>query len=68
MPNEYEQILKELKARNCLGIDIDTIGIVCARRGRNFIGIEFNEDYFRIAQQCIAKAQQDAELLEDDHE
>ena len=37
-----------------------TTGVVCARLGRSFIGIERDPDYFAIAQARIQKAQADA--------
>jgi len=37
-----------------------TTGVVCARLGRSFIGIERDPDYFTVAQSRIQKAQADA--------
>jgi site-specific DNA-methyltransferase (adenine-specific) len=34
-----------------------TTGVACVKLNRNFIGIEINEDYFKIAQRRIAEAQ-----------
>jgi len=34
-----------------------TTGVACVRTGRRFIGIEIDEDYFKIAQKRIAEAQ-----------
>lgn len=34
-----------------------TTGVACVKLNRNFIGMEINEDYFRIAQRRIAEAQ-----------
>ena len=34
-----------------------TTGVACVETGRNFIGIEISEDYFKIAQRRIADAQ-----------
>lgn len=34
-----------------------TTGVACVRNGRNFIGIEISEEYFKIAQQRISEAQ-----------
>ena len=32
-------------------------GVACVNTGRNFIGIELDEQYFRVAQERIEKAQ-----------
>ena len=34
-----------------------TTGVSCAKTGRNFIGIELNPDYYKIAEKRIAEAQ-----------
>lgn len=34
-----------------------TTGVACAKTGRNFIGCEINESYFKIAEKRIAEAQ-----------
>jgi len=34
-----------------------TTGVACVQTGRNFIGIELDEDYFKIAEKRIAEAQ-----------
>ena len=34
-----------------------TTGVACVETGRNFIGIEIDSDYFKIAQQRISDAQ-----------
>jgi DNA modification methylase len=34
-----------------------TTGASCAKTGRNFIGIELNPDYYKIAEKRIADAQ-----------
>ena len=39
-------------------------GVACVKTGRNFIGIELDADYFRIAQDRIAEAQQQPSLWE----
>lgn len=38
-------------------------GVACVRAKRNFIGIELNENFYNIAQQRIAEAQQDLTLF-----
>lgn len=43
---------------NCMGSG--TTGVACVNLGRNFIGIEKDENYFKIASERIYKAQQDA--------
>lgn len=35
-----------------------TTGVACINTGRNFIGIEMDDNYFEIAQKRIAEAQQ----------
>jgi site-specific DNA-methyltransferase (adenine-specific)/modification methylase len=35
-----------------------TTGVACVQTGRNFIGIEIEEDYFRMAERRIAEVQQ----------
>ena len=35
-----------------------TTGVACAQTGRNFIGIEIDETYFKIAEKRINKARQ----------
>ena len=40
-----------------------TTGVACVQTGRNFIGIEICEDYFKIAQKRIADAQQQPMLI-----
>lgn len=39
-----------------------TTGIACAKTGRNFIGIEIDEGYFKIAEKRIAEAQMQPRL------
>lgn len=46
--NEGETVLD-----NCMGSG--TTGVACVRTGRNFIGIERDEEYFKIAEWRIAK-------------
>jgi site-specific DNA-methyltransferase (adenine-specific) len=46
--NEGETVLD-----NCMGSG--TTGVACVRTGRNFIGIERDEGYFKIAEERIAK-------------
>jgi len=41
-----------------------TTGVACVQTGRNFIGIEIDEGYFRIAQERIEKAQ--AEMVQEE--
>lgn len=41
-----------------------TTGVACVRTGRNFIGIEIDPGYFKIAERRIAEAQQQLSLLE----
>jgi site-specific DNA-methyltransferase (adenine-specific) len=40
-----------------------TTGVACVQTGRNFIGIEIDEGYFKIAEKRIAEAQQQMRLL-----
>ena len=40
-----------------------TTGVACVQTGRNFIGIEICEDYFKIAQKRIAEAQMQPRLI-----
>ena len=39
------------KFRNC-----GTTGVACKNLGRDFIGVELNPEYFRIAEERIEKA------------
>lgn len=48
--NEGDTILD-----NCMGSG--STGVACMNTGRNFIGIEKEESYFKIAQERIAEAQ-----------
>lgn len=41
-----------------------TTGVACVQTGRNFIGIEIDEGYYRIAERRIAEAQMQPSLLE----
>lgn len=41
-----------------------TTGVACVQTGRNFIGIEISENYFKVAQKRIAEAQMQMPLLE----
>jgi site-specific DNA-methyltransferase (adenine-specific) len=41
-----------------------TTGVACVKTGRNFIGIELDEGYFRIAEKRITEAQYQLPLLE----
>lgn len=41
-----------------------TTGVACVQTGRNFIGIEIDEGYYRIAEKRIAEAQAQPALLE----
>lgn len=50
--NEGETVLD-----NCMGSG--TTGVACVNTGRNFIGIERDEGYFKIAQGRVAKAQEE---------
>jgi len=52
--NEGETVLD-----NCMGSG--TTGVACMNTGRNFIGIEKDETYFKIAEQRINKSIQDGE-------
>ena len=40
-----------------------TTGVACVQTGRNFIGIEISEEYFRIAEKRIAEAQKQPRLI-----
>lgn len=44
--NENETVLD-----NCMGSG--TVGVACVNTNRNFIGIELNEEYYRIAEERI---------------
>ena len=44
----------------CMGSG--TTGVACAQTGRNFIGIEIDENYFKIAEKRINKARQQLRL------
>ena len=39
-----------------------TTGVACVKTGRNFIGIEIDEGYFKIAEKRIAEAQMQPRL------
>ena len=39
-----------------------TTGVACVQTGRNFIGIEIDEDYYKIAEKRIAEAQMQPRL------
>jgi DNA modification methylase len=41
-----------------------TTGVACVKTGRNFIGIEIDEGYYKIAEKRIAEAQMQLPLLE----
>jgi site-specific DNA-methyltransferase (adenine-specific) len=41
-----------------------TTGVACVKTGRNFIGVELDEGYFKIAQRRIEEAQMQLPLLE----
>lgn len=41
-----------------------TTGVACVKTGRNFIGIELDEGYYKIAEKRIAEAQMQLPLLE----
>jgi site-specific DNA-methyltransferase (adenine-specific) len=40
-----------------------TTGVACVQTGRNFIGIEIDSDYFKIAERRIKEAQMQPRLL-----
>lgn len=44
-----------------------TTGVACVKTGRNFIGIEIDEGYYKIAEKRIAEAQLQLPLLEVTH-
>lgn len=50
---------------NCMGSG--TTGVACAMTGRNFIGIEISEEYFKIAEKRIHDAEQQPLLFGADH-
>jgi site-specific DNA-methyltransferase (adenine-specific) len=50
---------------NCMGSG--TTGVSCVKSGRNFIGMEINQDYFAIAQKRIAATQSQPTLFGVDH-
>jgi len=39
-----------------------TTGVACVKTGRNFIGIEIDQDYYAIAEKRIAEAQMQPRL------
>jgi DNA modification methylase len=41
-----------------------TTGVACVQTGRNFIGIEISEGYYKIAKKRIAEAQMQPRLME----
>jgi site-specific DNA-methyltransferase (adenine-specific) len=41
-----------------------TAGVACVRAGRDFVGVEINEVYFKVAERRIAEAQNDAPLFD----
>ena len=41
-----------------------TTGVACVQTGRNFIGVEIDEGYFKIAERRIAEAQMQPRLVE----
>jgi site-specific DNA-methyltransferase (adenine-specific) len=41
-----------------------TTGVACVKTGRNFIGVEIDEGYYKIAERRIAEAQMQLPLLE----
>ena len=41
-----------------------TTGVACVQTGRNFIGIEISEEYYKIAERRIRDAQQQPTLFE----
>ncbi len=47
----------EVVLDNCMGSG--STGVACANTGRHFIGMELNEDYFRIAEDRILKKRQE---------
>lgn len=49
--NEGETVLD-----NCMGSC--TTGVACLNTGRNFIGMELDENYFEIAQKRVTEAQE----------
>lgn len=55
--NEGETVLD-----NCMGSG--STGVACKRTGRNFIGIEIEEKYFRIAEERIAKETRQVSMFE----
>lgn len=66
-PSELMQELIEVTTRdNSTIVDCfmgsGTTGVACVQTGRNFIGIEIDEGYFKIAEKRIADAQQQMRL------
>lgn len=53
--NEGETVLD-----NCMGSG--TTGVACVNTGRNFIGIEKNREYFKIARRRIREAQRNVQV------
>ena len=66
-PSELMQELIEVTTRDSSTI-VDcfmgsgTTGVACVQTGRNFIGIEIDEGYFKIAEKRIHDAQQQMRL------
>ena len=46
----------EIVLDNCMGSG--STGVACVNTGRSFIGIELDEEYYEVARQRIADAQQ----------
>ena len=51
----------DLVLDNCMGSG--TTGVACVNTGRNFIGMELDKEYFKIAEQRINEARHDVELF-----
>jgi len=62
----YEYLIRTYTNEGNTVLDITmgsgTTGVACVQTGRNFIGCEINEDYFRIAEKRIHEAQQQMKL------
>jgi DNA modification methylase len=63
------RLMNELLAVNPMSVldpfmGSGTTGVACVKTGRNFIGIEIDEGYYKIAERRIEQAQYQLPLLE----
>ena len=63
-----EKFIKKFTDRNAIVLDAflgsGSTGVACANTGREFIGIELNEEYFNIARNRISNAKSEKILIE----